>query len=137
GFCPGDQWQRRGAYCYLAICQLMSRPEAEEYCNQISHDASLASIHGTAENLFVAATTRITDTDCYGAGFWQGLEHRNGGTWKLYHDWHWSDGTTGSYSAWDSGTPTGEYGAECAYVDCPGHLWRATSCDDARNFVCK
>ena len=80
GTCPDPSWHRRGEYCYLAVCDDVTQPEAQQACQEYvtpeGIHGNLVSIEDDNENLFVDWVARSLQTKsgntCSGSGMWLG-----------------------------------------------------------------
>ena len=76
----------------------LNYPEAEAFCTEIG--ATIASIHSAAEN-------ELAQTACGASYCWLGLEEIGGNarTPKASQTWRWVDGSTATYTNWQSSEP--------------------------------
>jgi hypothetical protein len=76
----------------------LNYPEAEAFCTEIG--ATIASIHSAAEN-------ELARTACGASMCWLGLEEIGGNAWtpKASQTWRWVDGSTATYTNWQTGEP--------------------------------
>ena len=76
----------------------LNYPEAEAFCTEIG--ATIASIRSAAEN-------ELARTACGASMCWLGLEEIGGNarTPKASQTWRWVDGSTATYTNWQTGEP--------------------------------
>ena len=76
----------------------LNYPEAEAFCTEIG--ATIASIHSAAEN-------ELARIACGASMCWLGLEEIGGNarTPKASQTWRWVDGSTATYTNWQTGEP--------------------------------
>ena len=76
----------------------LNYPEAEAFCTEIG--ATIATIHSAAEN-------EIARIACGASMCWLGLEEIGGNAWtpKASQTWRWVDGSTATYTNWQTGEP--------------------------------
>ena len=92
----------------------LNYPEAEAFCTEIG--ATIASIRSAAEN-------ELARTACGGFTCWIGLEEIGGNarTPKASQTWRWVDGSTATYTNWQSSEPDNFDGSDerNAMMNCP------------------
>ena len=93
----------------------LNYPEAEAFCTEIG--ATIASIRSAAEN-------ELARTACGASMCWLGLEEIGGNAWtpKASQTWRWVDGSTATYTNWQSGQPDNFDGSDerNAMMNCCG-----------------
>ena len=83
----------------------LNYPEAEAFCTEIG--ATIASINSAAEN-------ELARTACGASMCWLGLEEIGGNarTPKASQTWRWVDGSTATYTNWQSDQPANADGSD-------------------------
>ncbi len=101
--------------------------EARASCQAIGAD--LVSINDEAENAFVMEQIdAIADTQ------WLiGINQKNASGMTTAGTWEWVDGTTPTYTQWDSSEPDTVY--ECGVATTDG--WADFSCGNGENWICE
>ncbi|XP_071827139.1 macrophage mannose receptor 1-like isoform X2 [Apostichopus japonicus] len=124
-------WTNMGNACYRAVLEQKSWFDALDACRNLRTDADLVSILDGNENLQTLAMSRRTHTE---NNYWIGLNDLNS-----EDSWEWSDGSTNSYTNWNSNEPNNSNDREnCAAMRwSEDGSWNDADCDTTYYFICK
>jgi hypothetical protein len=125
--CPCNV-KRRSGHVYLFCEDVATWWEAWEGCNDLdSYD--LVTIDDASENAWVFARA-----SAYGSEYiwwWIGYNDIGAAAWQEpAAGWEWSDGSSSSYTNWNSGQPDDWRGDEdCAHIYGDYEVWNDLDCD--------
>uniref|UniRef100_A0AC35FTL8 C-type lectin domain-containing protein n=1 Tax=Panagrolaimus sp. PS1159 TaxID=55785 RepID=A0AC35FTL8_9BILA len=121
----GILWQ---SDCYYFQTSNIGFANAEQACNEIG--GSLASIHNSFTNAFVAQKASLTFNNATVTDFWIG-----GTTMLNIGHWSWTDGTKFDFNElWDHRMSNDSI---CIGMRMKDGVWNQQNCYQQRNFVCK
>ena len=111
-----------GLYDFIVGDDTMTWGEAEDWCLN-NYNRHLVSIHNNSQN---EAASAVCD-DC-----WIGATCKD----SSWSDWEWSDSSSWTYTAWNSGEPNDAgYNEDCVH-QYAGGSWNDVACDATYRPLC-
>ena len=120
--CP-DDWIHWSGNCYKLNQDLLTWEDAAKKCSEIG--GHLASVHSDEENNFIFQTSNNAVT-------WLG-----GNDMSAEGSWIWSDGSSRSYTNWNSGQPNNNGNQDCQTIGYYAEKWDDDRCTVKRQSICK